>query len=468
VPAPVRELPLAVDVGDFIAEPLASLAAARAAHGDAFAIRAPGPIFSRAADCAGVACVLGAALTRRVLSDLDVFGMPPSAARQLRFDAPLANLNRGLHSMRGREHDAHKRLLTAVLNARGADAVAAGGWDAAQRAATRALGGGAFGLMAFLRALTVRTATSLLLGDQDPDRDRLASLLQTYFFLRREASSPAAARDDRALDELRSAGHALDDALRAYVRCCRSRGAAASGLLAKLAGGSAPGSALTEDELVGHANILFVSATEPLAVALTWTLLILSQLPALRGALREELRAVAGDGVPNGADVERLALLDRVVNESLRLLPPNAFMVRLTTEPVQLGAFLLPARCEVVLCPYLAHRDPAAFERPDTFWPDRWKQPPPSPFQYLPFGAGGHACIGKPLAMRTMKTLVAALLSAYDLVLAGDQEIDWRLHIQFMPASDPSVLLVPLGTALPPRPGRLRGPVRDMIRLDDA
>jgi cytochrome P450 len=224
---------------------------------------------------------------------------------------------------------------------------------------------------------------------------------------------------------------------------------------------------LSADEIVGHMNILFISSTEPLAVALTWTLLILSQLPRLRRTLRDELGAVVGSAIPAGDDVERLVLLERVVNESLRVFPPNAFMVRLTAEPVLLGGFALPARCEVILCPYLSHRDAGAFERPDAFRPDRWKQPPPSPFQFFPFGAGGHACIGKALAMRMMKTALAFLLPRYDVVLAGDQEIDWRLHIQFMPKSDPAVVLSRAGSEPAPVPGKLGGPVRDMIRLDD-
>jgi cytochrome P450 len=173
-----------------------------------------------------------------------------------------------------------------------------------------------------------------------------------------------------------------------------------------------------------------------------------------------------GAGIPTGSDVERLVLHDRVISESLRLLPPNAFMVRLTTEPVLLGEFALPARCEVILCPYVSHRDANAFDEPARFAPERWEQPPPSPFQYFPFGAGGHACIGKSLAMRTMKATLAFVLSAYDVVLAGDQEIDWRLHIQFMPKSDPAAMLWPAGSERPPA-GELRGPVRAMMGLDE-
>jgi len=457
--------PVGLGAEEFFADPLTALAAARTAHGDAFAIRTEGPIFSRASDCSGVVCAFGPALVRSVLSDIRAFGMPPSAARGLGFDERLINLNRSLHSMTGSEHDVQKKLLTSALNVRGADAETAAAWRALEDAARGWVAGEPFGLLGRLRELTLRVSAALLFGERDDRVSELASLLQTYFFLRREASAPTGEHDERALAGVKAAGHALDDALRSYVRACREDGVAGGGLLAKLALlEPEPGRRLSVDEIVGHLNILFISSTEPLAVALTWTLLILSQLPQLRRALREELRAVAGSRVPTASDVERLVLHDRVISESLRLLPPNAFMVRLTTAPVRLGEFVLPARCEVILCPYVSHRDANAFDEPARFAPERWEQPPPSPFHHFPFGAGGHACIGKPLALRTMKLALAFVLAAHDVVLAGDQEIDWRLHIQFMPQSDPAAMLRPVG-AEPAPAGELRGPVRAMFAL---
>ena len=136
---------------------------------------------------------------------------------------------------------------------------------------------------------------------------------------------------------------------------------------------------LSEDELVAHANVLFMSSSEPIAVALTWTFLILSQLPELRRALRRELDHMSPDGdVPHASRLAQLPLLDAVVSETLRLLPPNALMVRLTTRPARLHELQLPERCEVVVCPFLAHRDPERFARPDTFLPSRWSNTKPS------------------------------------------------------------------------------------------
>jgi hypothetical protein len=50
-------------------------------------------------------------------------------------------------------------------------------------------------------------------------------------------------------------------------------------------------------------------------------------------------------------------------------------------------------------------------------------------------------------------------------VLNGDQEVDWRLHIVFMPRRDPSVTIRPLDDSTRTVPGRLGGPVAGLLGL---
>jgi cytochrome P450 len=291
--------------------------------------------------------------------------------------------------------------------------------------------------------------------------------MRTYFQLRREASSPANPEGTVAVNELSTLGDAVDAELRSYVRACRSSGEP-DGILGRLAKAeSSPGTALSEDEVIGHANVLFISSTEPVAVTLTWVFLILSQLPDLRCALREECEYVRGAMDPASHDHVSPPLIDRVVDETLRILPPNALMVRTTTRPVVLGDVQLPAKCELVLCPFVSHRDPGYFRSPDHFMPDRWKDNPPSPFVYFPFGGGGHSCVGRALALSAIRTAVSALLTRYDLTLAGDQDVDWRLHIIFMPRVDPLFAIEPIAGSAPVSAGKLRGPIAALLHLDN-
>lgn len=416
-----RTIPRA-DSARFDENPLRSLVEARAELGDIFVLRENGPIFSRTPDCAGVIAVFGEK-QRAVLTGIDTFAMPPSAAAQLALPERVANLNRSLHSMRGEEHDVQKRVVTAVLDAPVDVADCGVTWQPGQT----------IELLEEMRALATRLASRVLFGD---DGDALlVELLESYFHLRREAAGGAAI----AHEALVAAGEALDSALRAHIRNARG-----NGVIARLAQ-----TQLTEDEVAGHANIFFISATEPVAVALTWTLLILSQLPELRRELRAD---------PVG--------IEHVLLESLRLLPPNAFMVRITARPVTLGNIELPANCEIVLSPFAAHRDARVFTDPEQFLPSRWNRVRPSSFDYLPFGAGGHACIGRGVAMTLMRSALTRLIADHDLVLDGDREIDWRVHIQFMPRD---AVRMRVDSAQAKRDGgRLRGPVAELLRLDFA
>jgi cytochrome P450 len=461
-----RALPRATDAAAFGADPLGFLSRARAELGDVFVLRDGGPVFSRAPDCAGVVVVFGAAAYRTVLADIAIYGMPVSAARQMGLPPALVNLTRGLHSMRGDEHAEQRRIVTAVLG----DAALghAGAVQGAIAAVTRGWQPGrTLRLLEGMRGLALELSARVLFGAAHAEHAALAARLQAFFRLRREVSAPGDATGAAGRELLVALGTELDAELRAYVRACRA-GRPGDGIYGRLAA-----TALPEDAVIAHANVLFVSSTEPIAIALTWIVLVLSQLPRLRGELRS---ALAEGGGP-----ARSGLLHRVIAECLRLFPPNAMMARVTTRAARLGEVALPAGSEIVLCPFLAHRDPARFPDPDGFVPARWETARPSPFDYLPFGAGGHACAGRALASALIGSVLAELLPRHDLVLARDQDIDWRIHIQLMPRTDPVMRIrspgrrarrgARLGSQTPriddTGEGVWRGPVAGLVRLGD-
>jgi cytochrome P450 len=454
--------------------PLAFLERARREHGDIVALTEDGPLFSRASQCVGSIAVFGAENHRAVLSDIDVYGMPLSVSERFSFPPPLANLNTGLFSMTGSRHRERQQMLSGLLNARSAeryhDALAAAcatfleGWQP----------GAVLPLLGEMRRFALHVADRMLLGTSPGEPPEIGSLIQAYFHVRREFAA-GRARDADAMATLVALGQHLDGKLRERLE--RLRGpheldpaSGARSVLEQLV--HLPGETLSDDELVAHANVLFMSSSEPVAVALTWTLLLLTQLPELRAELGRQLERELGQAglaqrVPGPAELERVPLLDAVVRESLRLLPPSAILARLSRAPSTLAGHALPAWCEVVLSPYVAHRDPARFPQPACFRPQRWKALKPGPFEYFPFGAGGRYCLGRHLAMHILKTGVAVMLQGRDVVLAGDQALDWRMNVTTMPAGEPMIELRAPGPA-PHRGGRLSGAVTDLVDLSCA
>jgi hypothetical protein len=52
---------------------------------------------------------------------------------------------------------------------------------------------------------------------------------------------------------------------------------------------------------------------------------------------------------------------------------------------------------------------------------------PISPYAYLPFGAGAKMCIGAPLAMATLRTVLPSILKRYRLTVVANSEINGRI-----------------------------------------
>jgi cytochrome P450 len=449
-------IPRAKETRELFDDPLDFLARARASLGDVFVIREDRALFSRAADCAGVVAALGAANQQSVLTDGNLFRMPISAALHMSLPQNLINLNQGLHSMQGQQHEQHQRVLMQVLSERCNE-----GRQRMLNAGLRKFAKGwryeqEINLLDEMRRLTLEISTRLLFGEQYGESAELAALAAQYFHARRAAASTFQSPGKTTRAKLVAIGTSLDDGLRRYIHWSRQHGGATDdGLLQTLNTlDLPPARALSEDEIVAHSNVLFMSSLEPTAVTLTWTLLILSQLPELRERLRVEIKQVSS----------KLTLVDAVIIETLRLLTPNALMTRLTTRDTTLNSFSIPASCEILLSPFLAHREPERFTCPEQFIPERWQRLKPSHFVYLPFGGGAHYCVGRSLAMHMIKTALAFLLQRYDLVLSSDQEVDWKIDIVLLPQSDP-VMSIRKPNATSVRGGKLIGPVRQLIDL---
>lgn len=439
-------------------DPLAFLAAAQAAAGEIAVVAEAASVFSRAKACPGTVAVFGPQALQQVLSDADLFGITVSVGEHLALPPALGRLNAGLFSMSGDEHRTQQQALRAALNAEWLAAAGAMIPEALQAFAADFDGGADLPLLATLRRLVMSVSLRLVFGDIDM---ALGRLIQSYFEMRRALSSAPSPAPLAQRQTLIRTGGQLDRMLR--TRFERLRGDAAArpepqSLLGRLmTAGGRDGAALSEDRFVAQANTLFMSSSEPVAVSLAWILLLLTQRPALRHALRAELTATAAVSASAATSQQHgFSLLRGVIAEVLRLAPPNAIMVKLTTRPGRLLGHDLPAHCEILLSPFVAHRDPRHFADPDRADPERWRVLTPASFTYLPFGLGARYCVGRTLAHLMLETVLAFLLRRYDVVLAGDQELDWRINITLMPASDPAVAFQPL-PAPQRRGGKLTG-----------
>ena len=216
-------------------------------------------------------------------------------------------------------------------------------------------------------------------------------------------------------------------------------------------------------DLIGQAAILFVASYENVATVLTWTAFLLAQHPEIMDDVQTELRDVLGGRPPTAEQLERLTLLDAVVKESMRVLPPVPFLVRKVVWPTTLGGFPLKPRDRVVCSAYITHHSPELYPQPRRFFPDRWIGVKPDPFEYLPFGAGPRACIGKLFAMREIEVALAMILSRHRLAVEPNVRIDRRVQVMMSPKQGLPMTIHshdgPLG-AVP-----VKGNIHEMVEL---
>ena len=225
------------------------------------------------------------------------------------------------------------------------------------------------------------------------------------------------------------------------------------------------GAGLTDAELIGQAAVLFGAAHLTTSFSLTWTLFLLAQHPRVALDLADELNGVLRGEVPTVAQLEQLPLLDRVIKESMRVLPASAYSQRINMEPVELGPFRLGKGTVIIFSQYITHHMPELFPEPERFRPERWETIRPSPYAYFPFAAGPRMCLGAPLAGMTMRLTLPAILQRFRLKVVPGTCINGRVSSTMLsPASGMPMLVMPPTAA--PESSPVRGNIHDMVALD--
>ena len=120
----------------------------------------------------------------------------------------------------------------------------------------------------------------------------------------------------------------------------------------------------------------------------------------------------------------RMPLLDRVIKESMRIVSPVAMLLlRVCQRQTPFGRYILPEGANVVLSPFVTHRDPALYSNPNRCDPPRWETIHPTTYEYLPFGAGPRQCIGVSFAAQALPLVLALLLQRFRFAVAPDANI---------------------------------------------
>ena len=179
------------------------------------------------------------------------------------------------------------------------------------------------------------------------------------------------------------------------------------------------GDPLTDEEIHDQVMTLLIGGTETTASTLAWACYFLAEHPEVADRLHREVDEVVSGRVPSLDDVSKLDYTRRMLTETLRLCPPAWLLSRTTTSEVELAGRRLGAGTIVFYSPYVLGHNPALYDDPERFDPDRWLPERASAVPrgaMLAFGAGSRKCIGDSFGMTEAILTLAAVASRWRLL----------------------------------------------------
>jgi len=182
------------------------------------------------------------------------------------------------------------------------------------------------------------------------------------------------------------------------------------------------GEPMTNKQLVDEITILFVAGHETTANALTFTTWLLAKNPKIQQKVFEETESVVSETHDAIEQIAKLTYTKAVIDESMRLYPPAWITDRENLEDDTLAGYHIRADTLVGISFYELHRNPAYWERPSEFDPERFvgDHKKKTSGAYFPFGAGPRLCIGLGFAIYEMVLAVSYLVKNYHLTTSVD------------------------------------------------
>lgn len=190
------------------------------------------------------------------------------------------------------------------------------------------------------------------------------------------------------------------------------------------------GSKSDEDVLNEQVLSILIAGYDTTAAAIAWSLHWVYQNPAVLGRLREEFVSLSPDDPNFSKALLSSEFLDATCDEALRIVPVVDFYPRRDrqADPNHRDTFVAP-------CSYIAHRDPALFDSPDQFRPDRFIEDSQKKKMILPYGGGRRRCPGAELSRFLTKLCLFFLVrdEGFSINLSSSRAV--RRNVVLMPKS---------------------------------
>ncbi|KAH6809407.1 hypothetical protein C2S51_027190 [Perilla frutescens var. frutescens] len=170
---------------------------------------------------------------------------------------------------------------------------------------------------------------------------------------------------------------------------------------------------------------ILAGGTDTTSATLEWAMTELLRHPTVLKKLQTELRETLKDrkAITN-EDLGKMQYLKAVVKETLRFHPPITLLARVAREDVTVMGHDVAAGTMILINTWAIGREPASWEEPDKFHPDRFLNSSVDfrgvDLELIPFGAGRRGCPGITFAMGSIELVLANLLHRFEWKLEED------------------------------------------------
>jgi cytochrome P450 len=182
-------------------------------------------------------------------------------------------------------------------------------------------------------------------------------------------------------------------------------------------------SQLSEEEIFGNIITILTAGEDTTAYSLAWTIMFMTEHPAIQQRMREEACRVLGQHgtVEDFADLERLEFIEAVALESMRLKPVAPALFLEANEDLVVRDMLIPKGTNILALTSASALSDENFSHGREFRPERWLTGVrPEAWNhnmraFMPFGGGARVCPGRSLAMIEIKSVLATICRNFEV-----------------------------------------------------
>lgn len=178
---------------------------------------------------------------------------------------------------------------------------------------------------------------------------------------------------------------------------------------------------MTDDQISDEVITIILAGFETTANTLSWIFSYLNENKDIYDELIEESINISKS---NNfiEDINSSELLDGIIKETLRLKPSLWILPRMAANDISVGDKFIPKGANVILSPYVTHRNESVYVDPEKFIPSRWNNSFEKTLPrgaYVPFSAGPRKCIGDQFALLEMKIILCLFSAKFKIKVHG-------------------------------------------------